>query len=283
MAKNFIFTVDASKIIAKLHLAARTAAGLGKDAMFINTGVVNDDPSATADKPGKVAFNLDNSTNKYQVAYALDVDYFQSFDAESFLDEMTKLASQLAGKDSKLDDKQKEDVQEKFKTATTKFVNALTSTGKAFPKETKLDLENPDPNLLTNEDTIKALKDAIAKATSEDKASYEKMMDAAKKSAIEKLNPYLTTFIGEKSFKKISEDDLTPIPISNTAKGPDDKKLVANFEIQQIPQQEKEKMLATFKATFMQAIDGGKAKDKNFKNCKQKYAFTVGYTLTVDK
>lgn len=63
MANEIVFEINAADMIAKLHLGGVMACDrYDKNTSFIvNTGIIDDDPNAKPDSPGKVKFNLDNS------------------------------------------------------------------------------------------------------------------------------------------------------------------------------------------------------------------------------
>ena len=50
---NPVFEIDASKLLAKLHLAGQQAIPNSK---VINTGIKDNDPKADPNSPGKVTF-----------------------------------------------------------------------------------------------------------------------------------------------------------------------------------------------------------------------------------
>ena len=90
MADSILFEVDASQILAKLHLAGIQATKIGPESFIINTGIVNDNPSAKPDKPGNVSFELKNSSVEYEVGYATWIEYHKSYDLDDSLSKLQK-------------------------------------------------------------------------------------------------------------------------------------------------------------------------------------------------
>ena len=85
---EILFDVDASKILAKLHLGALEACKQWRaDGFFVNTGIKNDNPSATPDNPGKVEFDITNG--QYEVGYVTDVNF-------TFNNAFNRIAEQIA-------------------------------------------------------------------------------------------------------------------------------------------------------------------------------------------
>ena len=110
-----LFEVDASKILAKLHLAGVQSIKLDAGEFFVNSGIKNDDPNAKPDNPGKVEFDLTNAKGEYEVGYVGSIKYERSFDVQKKLDELAKEFSKEAGKEflaktKDADDKHKKDL-----------------------------------------------------------------------------------------------------------------------------------------------------------------------------
>jgi hypothetical protein len=61
------FTIDAGKILAKLHLAAKTQVTT-KDAVVENSGIEDEEKNDTPEKPGKTTFNLDKGKGEYTLS-----------------------------------------------------------------------------------------------------------------------------------------------------------------------------------------------------------------------
>lgn len=280
MADNVLFEIDASKILAKLHLAGIKAGGLldAKTDFYINTGIIDDDPKATPENPGKVTFDLTNSSTEYQLGYVTTVSYYKSYDVEKDMNALAMVRSKVFGDGSKVDDKLKDNKEEyeKFEAAA----NSLTSIVAARAGGSiKISIDD-----LKTDDGVKKLKDALAKAVENEEEEYNQTIAAAKEKVAEKLNGYMQTFAGKDNMtEQIKADSLGMINIADEVKDSTDKTLVKMFEIQEMSDQAKAKQVAQFQAKFKQASDKEKSDGKTFKNCTQKICFYVTYNLNVDK
>ena len=91
---EILFDVDASKILAKLHLGALEACKRWlSEGFFVNTGIKNDNPSATPDNPGKVEFDITNG--QYEVGYVTDVNFTFNNAFNRIAEQIAPLAAQL--------------------------------------------------------------------------------------------------------------------------------------------------------------------------------------------
>ena len=91
---EILFDVDASKILAKLHLGALEAVKQWlSEGFFVNTGIKNDNPSAKPDNPGKVEFDLTNG--EYEIGYVTTVDYAAKTALNSSIEQITPLLSKI--------------------------------------------------------------------------------------------------------------------------------------------------------------------------------------------
>ena len=262
MADSVLFEVDASQILAKLHLAGIQATKIGPESFIINTGIVNDNPSAKPDKPGNVSFELKNSSGEYEVGYATWIEYHKSYDLDDSLSKLQKLQADLSGEKSKLDDK----------SSDPKVKKALEDLEKYKEKVRKSVGFKDDVHLDTPED-IKKAKDAAKEVISNDESGYNKAVEEKKTEAVKALTSYLNNFAGADNVEKFTDAAL--IPITEKAKDSNDASLVKLFEIQKAPDQEVEKLVAQFKANF--------DKDPKKPNCRQHVCFKVKYSLNIDK
>lgn len=102
MADNTVEAVfDMPKILAKLHLAALMPVKDMKNkenglSFIVNTGIVDDDDSATPEKPGKVTFNLDNPSETYEVGYVTLIKGAIEFSYEHSLESLRQLHTKIA-------------------------------------------------------------------------------------------------------------------------------------------------------------------------------------------
>ncbi len=270
MASDVLFEVDASQILAKLHLAGLQPCKYDQPKeFFVNTGIKNDDPNAKPDKPGKVTFDLKNSSGEYEIGFVMEIQYKKEFGVENKFNEIQKIIAKTANTkiDSKLEPKEQEDL-DKLKDE----IAAITGVSK---KELK------DQDSIDN--AIENYKSNIAKDNKT--ASYDGFNDAVKeasKKALANLNKYMSVFAGKDNVKPIDEKNSSVIVISPKVKDANDSSLVKMFEIVPISDAENAKQMADFRAT----IENNRAafeKDSKKKNCIQKICFKAKYELNVDK
>ena len=259
MADNTLFEVDAAQILAKLHLAGIQASALESNSTIINTGIVNDNPKARPDKPGNVAFNLNNPSNEYEVGYATWIEYHKSFDLDDILGRLQKFQADLSGDKSKIDDKSSDPKIKKSKAKLEEYKDKLRHM-----------LGVADNVPLDTPEDIKNAKEAIKKFKSNDESDYVKVLADKKAIAIKTLTTYLNNFAGADNVdnSKIANAAMIPISENNAL-------LTKQFEIQKAPDQEIEKLTAQFKANY--------SKNPSKKNCKQRVCFKVKYSLNIDK
>lgn len=91
--------LDASEIIAKLHLGGRESSKLVN---IFNTGILNDNPTATPKNPGKVSFDLTSKDGIYEVGVYSTIEYIPEIPIEE----------DSKDKDSKEDNKDSKDKEE---------------------------------------------------------------------------------------------------------------------------------------------------------------------------
>ena len=243
-----LFEVDASKILAKLHLAGVQSIELDAGEFFVNSGVKNDDPTAKPDNPGKVEFDLTNAQGEYEVGYVGSIKYERSFDVQKKLDELAKEFSKAAGKEilaktKDADDKHKKDLIDQLEKDAGIKVKSI--------------------------EDIEAAQEEAKKQNESNMEDYNDQRDAIKKKAAIAIKQYLTVFAGVDKTKGVSEDSLVMINISDKAKDSKDPALVKNFEIRPLSDKEKELMLKKFQA--------------DPKNCEERVCFKVGYTIEIEK
>ena len=268
MADNIDITVDASQIVAKLHLAAVMSLKFAKDEFIVNTGIEDDvlPSAANPAKVGKTRFQLDNPSHVYQVGFATFLEYHKTYDLENALNDISEFLAKTSGDKSKIADKIKSNKEEykKFEEQKTEIKDIFAALG-----------EKVANNQLNSIEQIKALKEKAKKLITNDAEEYRNTLEEKKFEAVEKLNAYMKVFAGPNGYKNISVTDIGMVNIASTAKDSTAKGLVDGFEIQSISNQEKQKMATQFRLDFK--------KDPKNKNCRQKVCFYVEYTLNVDK
>lgn len=255
MADSVLFEVDAAKILAKLHLAGRQATG--GNGFIVNTGILDDDDKAKPDNPGNVAFDLKNKTGDYQVGYVIDIRYTKTYGLDSTLSQLSELVAKKANAkvDAKVDDK-----DEKLEVELKDKVKAAFASTK----------EKLDEKLLDSVDGLKEVKELANKVLKNESEDYKKAIDAVKAEAIKNLKAYLNVFAGADNVNAFSDANM--ITVSSKVKGPNDKSLVSDYEIQPIAEAEKAKLVAA-----------STAKSGQNDNCAEKVCFRVQYHLDIDK
>lgn len=269
MADDVLFEVDASQIIAKLHLAGLQPLSFKAGEFIVNTGIKNDDPKLKPDNPGKITFDLNNSTYEYEVGFVTMFKYHKTYDLEKSLDAISDLLSKTSGDKSDIKDKVSDNKKEyEAIKQNTQFVTKIFS---AYGVKA-------DENQLKTADGIKAIKDDALKTIEEnDKKSYDELKKKLSEVVAKKLQQYMEGFAGKENIGQIGESTMKMIKISENMKDSNSSGLVDKFEIQPISDQEYAKLVEQFKLNFMKNPD-----PKNL-NCEEKVCFVIKYMLNVDK
>ena len=279
MADKVLFEVDASKIIAKLHLAGLMAVrdkfnSVGEDGGFIvNTGIVDDNAKGNPEDPGKTTFNLKNPSSEYQVGYITTISYKKDYGAQKRIKDLQKAIEQKVGNKSKIDDKADSDVQKAFDDAIDKLKTMFSGP------DAKVKLDDSVFDGLNGDEYEKSLaqiKKAMQKAMEENAKQYEgKINELKKKVQLNILLPYMQTFAGADNVN-IVDSDIMKCNISESAKDSNSKGLVSSlFTIEPMKEAEQAKLEATFRQKLVNKPDED--------NCKHKICFYVKYMLNVDK
>lgn len=265
MADSVLFEVDASQILAKLHLAGLNSIKKKNDEFIVNTGILNDNQKASPENPGKVSFDLTNQSSEYEVGYVMQIEYRKSYGLEDAIDLISDLLAKTSGDKSKILDtiKNNKDDYAKFTAAREKVIDIFKAYGQDVPER------------INSVDEIKKLRDTAKQIIARDSTDYDAIVSKSKEYAVEKISAYLKTFAGADNVDAIDSTKLLMLDISNDVKDSNDKRLVVMYEIQAISDQDKGKMVSQFRANF--------EKDPKQKNCTQKVCFKVKYTLNVDK
>ena len=284
MDSDFLFTVDAAQILAKLHLAGLQAVGYDMASQFIvNTGIKNDNPKASPEKPGKVTFDLTNATGVYQVGFVSRVKYKNTSQIDSILSDIAALRSKKLGdklkngsdeernaKDSEMT-KLRDELMKAFKSIKSDALKKVTVDVGDKKGLSVLDEKNLDM-ILTDMNALKALKAALEKASTENDFSQgtgrANAIDAVKKDAVKQITSYLQVFAGKDNVTAIEDDNVTVMNVSLKAKDSNYKGLVDSFAIQPMPDNERGKMNAQF--------SGKEEREENI-------CFAVNYHIDVEK
>ena len=171
MADAMLFEVDASKIVAKLHLAGVQSLKYNTGEFIVNTGVKDDDAKATPQNPGKTSFDIAHKS--YQVGYVLPIVYSKPYGIEDAFNKLKAAFDKAKGPDSKIDSSIDSKEQDEYNAAKEEFKKHVT---KPFKEEVGklLDGENDVPG--DDIPGIEAKIDEIKKA-SED--SYNQALATA--------------------------------------------------------------------------------------------------------
>lgn len=280
MAKEpeILFEVDASKILAKLHLAGLQPCTYDQNKEFIvNTGIKNDDPKAKPDNPGKVEFDLSNSNGEYELGFVTTITYkfFQQAGVRHILQKIDSLASKLAVSQK---DKEKSPLLAKQQDEDQKIVQELKDLlndkdAQDILKNSKIDytkfsFDSQESMNAVREELKQHINDLDAEAKEED--DRDKEIARAKADAIGVLKTYVNVFAGPERASSINDNEVVMITVAPTVKSSTDKALVANYEI--VPISDKDR------AAMQKQFEASKSKDAEEKIC-----FKIGYTVQIDK
>lgn len=266
MADDILFEVDASQIVAKLHLAGCQAASrVLKTDFWINSGIKNDNPNANPNDPGKVTFDLKNSSGEYELGYATEIIYTKSYDVDNLVNQIYDHLAKTSGDKSNIEDKPDSNEYKEFDKRKEELKNILTA------KNIKID----DDSLDTVEGMQKIRDEVVKKIMEDENKDYNDILDELKTKVVKSVKEYMNVFAGSDNVNPITESSFKMINLPEKTKDSNANGLVKDFEIQPATEQELAKQIEQFKLNFKK--DSAKA------NCKQRICFVVKYTLNVDK
>ena len=242
-----LFTVDAGKILAKLHLAGKTQT---PNFLVINTAIKNEKENDTPEAPGKTIFDLSSKDGNFEVAFIkLGFQYVEQLAPEQ--DPKIKKAEENVEKEkdknSKLTDDQKsvaKENQEKNKEIA-KLVKGVKPDSSNKEIEAAVEEENKK-RLEQKEQAFKKLKADVLKESGE----------------------YFKNFCGSENYKAPSEDQLVQFQLSPSIKTMKDIK-IKDYVIQPIEDKELKKWQEEH------------AKEQN-KPAEINVGFKVMYSLSLD-
>ena len=271
---NFVFSVDASVILAKLHLAGKQQA---PNYLVINSAVINDD-SGTPENPGNAKFDMKSKDGNYEVCLVKkNVEYIAALDPKSdpeiqkLIEKMTKAKSTAAGAKEK-----KEEAKDNQKLTDD---NAKTDKADSEAKKANEEVDSMRKQYI---DRLKAigLKDLKSESTDEEistvlkevneKRAEEraKSIDQAKKEMFKEMKAYFMTFAGKENASKL---DVSKVLVAQMPEKCDSSKdvKIQNYIIATIDDKEKEELKKKH------AVD-------QTKNMIVNLGFKVGYHLDLD-
>jgi len=206
---NPIFEIDASKLLAKLHLAGQTQVPNSK---VINTGIKDNDPKATPDKPENVKFEFSKS-GEYQltilklISYRVPIDLSKQDDIVKADKELVKLGQSSIfdekAAEEKEDDKKEDDKKEDDKKAKEEEKKEKEAEKKPLVSSNKTDMPSFLNYLLEADDKDKDDKD---------KEKNEKEIKKQQKIILDKLDA-IADFEASKE-----KDDETKVQVKNMFK-----------------------------------------------------------------
>lgn len=271
---NFVFSVDASVILAKLHLAGKQQA---PNYLVINSAVTNDD-SGTPENPGNAKFDMKSKDGNYEVCLVKKgFEYTEALDPKSdpeiqkIIDEMSK------AKDSSVDAKEKKEAakdDQKLTDDNTKTDKADSEAKKANEEADdvrkqyidhlkKLGLKALKPE--STDDEIKDMLEEENKKRAEEKA---KTIEQAKKEMFKEMKAYFTTFAGKDNAGKL---DMSKVLVAQMPEKCDSSKdvTIENYHVMPIDKKEKEEWQK-------------KHTEDQTKTAVINIGFKVGYHLDID-
>lgn len=271
MADAFLFEVDASKVIAKLHLAGVQPLEYADGEFLANTGIVDDSKNATPENPGSVAFDLKNSSKKYQVGYAVPIKYTKDYNLDEKMKTLLSTYEKAIGKKSKIDLKADSSESKEHQKAIDDFKASLPEK---YKPANDVKTDNSNSKFMTKEgiESLQKLVDSIKK---EYEKSYTAAVDAAKEKAYKQVSTYLNIFAGKDNVNPFNADSFGQVFVADGVKSGNDKRLVRDYEFQEAPDSEKQKMVSNFMKEF--------EKDPSKENCSHRMLFYVDYMLDADK
>lgn len=242
-----LFTVDAGKILAKLHLAGKTQA---PNFLVVNTGIKNEKENDNPDSPGKTTFDLSSKDGKFEVCFVkLGFQYVEKIDPnqDPAVQKAEEKVDKEKDKNSKLTDDQKsvaKENQEKNK-AIAKLVNGVKTDS-------------------SNDEIKAAVKDENEKRAEQKEEAFKKL----KAQVIKEAGEYFKKFCGSENYKAPTEDQLVQIQLSPSIKSMKDIK-IKDYVIQPIEDKELKKWQEEH------------AKEQN-KPAVINVGFKMSYTLQID-
>lgn len=213
---EILFEVDASQLLAKLHLAGLQPCSYDQNKEFIvNTGIKNDDPKAKPENPGKVQFDLGNSQGQYELGFVTTIGpYPRSTGLGNVVSQITEIIAKLKTSegDKSEDTSDKDEEVRQNKSLLDKDKDAQKKDG-AGDKEEAADSSEKDPKkaeeLKEYEEVLEKINKVIGaneaqlKSSGIDIAKFQKeQLDAIGKSA---------TYKKEKGEKAQTPSDINDI------------------------------------------------------------------------
>lgn len=281
---KFVFSVNVSKILAKLHLAGRTQA---PNYLIGNTLVKNDNLTSTPENPGKVEFDVKSGKVKkgevclvvHDVTFKGQIDVNADLKAKALKEEMKKAKSD---KSSATDEK-------KSATDKQKLTDDNSNVDKAQSEIDKADKEVSDVRKkyiarlkeiglgkLKDESTDEEISQAIKDENTQREKDAQKAIEKAKKDMFKELVAYFTTFAGKDNAKKLDISKVVTTQMPTECNTPDDiprNRMLMKFITGKI---------FTSLTPDQQNIWMKKSLEDQSKEFSMNVGFTVGYEFVVE-
>lgn len=202
---NSSFTIDAAKILAKLH---RAGCQTYADVSFFNSGVSGDQKGLAPEAVEKAGITFDTAAGEYElgVMTGKPIEVKLKHTADDIRD---KAAAGKAEADSKAKITDNPD-DKKVDEGIPSFMQFL---GEDDPQKDgqKKDGEALVDPFVVPKDTPKEAEADVKKMVEENRAELQKAVDNAVKNAVQYLGAYMKVFAGEDESKKITEKSIVVV------------------------------------------------------------------------
>lgn len=204
-----LFTIDAGKILAKLHLAAQQQV---PNSLVINTAIKNPVAKGDPKNPGKVEFDFENKSGEYQIAivkllaYQIQIDLLKNKKLMEFQTQLDKYKKE--NDKAKLTDKTKDKDDSELKKIHEEMLKLFAGFKLPDYKEDREDFEA----------SAKSFNEAVQKENEKRKTERKEAEEKLKSEAFEDMSKYYETFLGKDVAAKLSEDSVAIMPADSDGK-----------------------------------------------------------------
>lgn len=172
---NFLFEIDAGKILAKMHLGGQMKY---KNLKFFNTGILNNEDKKPEDitAKSKITFDFENKSGIYEIGVLVpDVDI-----------KMPNTPDEIASAEYGANKEVEDDVDKQ---------SGITDDAEEVDKKKEEEKEKLSP-------------EEIKKMQEENKKAFNDTIIKGRKIAVGYLQAYMTSFAGAEEAKKINEKNV---------------------------------------------------------------------------
>lgn len=254
-----LFEVDASQILAKLHLAGLQPVALQSNQFIVNTAIKNDNPKADPNNPGKVTFDLSNASGEYFVGFVTEIKYSDKTSGENsdVLKDLARLQHVIQSSSNSTNDP----ITKKIDKKKTKELAAAKNELKKLYDDNKEMFDQAIKTIrdfdITNDqeitpDTIEKLHTAVKNTLAQQSTNSKDVkitpraveITNAFGNAVAQLKTYMVNFAGPDKGDKI-DDNCAVLPISNSVTDSNSSGLITStFSIAERSEVETEKITA---------------------------------------